>query len=305
MSIRSKVVVACLALSLGACSSAMPPPELVSAREAYKRAEASSASRLKPADLHVAKEALDAAEAEYSESPGNRKVADLGYVALRKAEYAEAQGNAAAAMEKKALIDAETTKTRSEMLETSQKKLKGLQGEVAKSQAEVQKSQAEIEKQKGETEKERIARLQAESERIKAEKKAQDAMDALAKSLAVKNEERGMVITLSGSVLFPTGQSTLLPGAQVQLDKVADALKTQTERHFVVEGHTDTQGTESANQILSQKRAEAVREYLIVHGVAPDSISAVGKGQLQPIADNKTVEGRAMNRRVEIVIQKQ
>jgi outer membrane protein OmpA-like peptidoglycan-associated protein len=300
-SIRSKAAVAVFALAsvaLTACGTTMPPGELVQARAAYKAAEAGPAPKLKPADLHVAKTALDKAEAEFAANPGEHRAADLAYVAARKAEYADAQAQAALAMAEKAKAEQEVSRVQAEQLEATNKKVKGLEGAVAQSAAEVQKQKEETAKQKEETAKEKNAR-------IDAERKAKEAMDALNKTLAVKTEERGTVITLSGSVLFATGQSTLLYGAQAQLDKVAEALKTQTERHFVVEGHTDNQGTDAANQILSQKRADAVRDYLIVHGVAEGSISAVGKGPSQPIADNKTVEGRAMNRRVEIIVQKQ
>jgi outer membrane protein OmpA-like peptidoglycan-associated protein len=286
------------AMFLGACGTTMPPAELVQARAAYKNAEAGPAPRLKPAELHVAKTALDRAEAEFAENPGEHRAADLGYVAARKAEYADAQAQAAQAMEQKTKAEQGISQVQAEQLEATQKRVKGLEGTVAQSSADLQK-------QKEENQKEKNARLDAEKARAEAEKKANDAMDALDKTLAVKSEERGTVITLSGGVLFATGQSTILPGAQSQLDKVAEALKSQTERHFTVEGHTDNQGTDANNQILSQKRAEAVRDYLIVHGVASGAISAVGKGSIQPVADNKTVEGRAMNRRVEIIVQKQ
>jgi outer membrane protein OmpA-like peptidoglycan-associated protein len=129
-------------------------------------------------------------------------------------------------------------------------------------------------------------------------------MDALSKSLAVKADTRGTVITLSGGVLFATGQATILPGAQVQLNQVADALRTQAEHHFTVEGHTDNQGTDAINNDLANRRANAVRDYLVVRGVAAEAITAQGVGSTRPVADNKTTEGRAMNRRVEIVVDR-
>lgn len=279
-----------VAMTLTACGTTLPPKELVDARAAYKKAEAGQAPRLKPAELHVAKDALDKAEAQFADSPSDPKISDLAYVAERKAETTESQANAAAALEQKAQLEKEAGQTTAQMMEANQKKLAGLQGDLAK-------SKDALAKEKEETAKEKAARLEAE-------KKAKDAMDALAKSLAVKTEDRGMVITLSGGVLFATGQSTILPGAQDQLNKVADALKTQAERHFTVEGHTDNQGTDAVNQTLSQKRADAVRDYLVVRGVAPASITAVGMGSTKPVADNKTVEGRAMNRRVEIIVEK-
>jgi outer membrane protein OmpA-like peptidoglycan-associated protein len=286
-----------VAVTLTACGTTLPPAELVEARAAYKKAEEGNAAKLTPAELHVAKTALDKAEAEFEKSAGDPHVQHYAYVAWRKAQEAEAKGNKAAADAQKTALEKEAGQTTAQMIEANEKKLKGLEGDLAKSKDEINKSKEALEKEKAETAKEKAARLEAE-------KKAKDAMDALAKSLAVKTEDRGMVITLSGGVLFATGQATILPGAQDQLNKVADALKTQAERTFTVEGHTDNVGTDTVNQALSQKRADAVRDYLIVRGVAAAAIKAVGKGSSVPIGDNKTPEGRAMNRRVEIIVGK-
>ena len=303
MRTRASALITCIPLAvfalqaLPACGSSLPPGELVNARNSYKKAETGNAAKLKPAELHVAKEALDKAEAAFADSPSDEKVKDLAYVADLKAQQAAAMGNAAAAMEEKARLEKEAGQTTAQMMDANEKKLKGLEGDLAKEKDALAKSKDEINKQKEETAKEKAARLEAE-------KKAKDAMDALAKSMAMKSDDRGTVITLSGGVLFATGQSTLLPGAQDQLNKVADALKTQAERTFTVEGHTDNVGTDAANQTLSQKRAESVRDYLIVRGVSANAITAVGKGSTVPIGDNKTPEGRAMNRRVEIIVSK-
>ena len=113
-----------------------------------------------------------------------------------------------------------------------------------------------------------------------------------------------MVITLSGSVLFASAKSDLLPDAQSKLSDVANALaKQDPDSKIVVEGHTDSQGGASFNQDLSQKRAESVRQYLISRGIASDRVTAQGFGPSRAIADNGSAEGRANNRRVEIVVQ--
>jgi len=113
-----------------------------------------------------------------------------------------------------------------------------------------------------------------------------------------------MVITLSGAVLFGSGQAALLPGAMMKLNEVADALlKGNAESKIVVEGHTDSQGSASLNQDLSVRRAQSVRDYLVSRGIAADRITAQGLGSTRPVAPNNTAEGRADNRRVEIVVQ--
>jgi outer membrane protein OmpA-like peptidoglycan-associated protein len=114
-----------------------------------------------------------------------------------------------------------------------------------------------------------------------------------------------MVITLSGSVLFATAKSDLLPTAQLKLNEVADVLtKQDPDSKLVVEGHTDSQGGAAYNQELSQRRAQSVREYLVSRGIAADRVTAQGFGPTRAIADNASAEGRANNRRVEIVVQK-
>ena len=113
-----------------------------------------------------------------------------------------------------------------------------------------------------------------------------------------------MVITLSGGVLFASNKSDLLPSARLKLNEVADALlKQDSESKIVVEGHTDSQGGAAHNQQLSQRRAQAVRDYLVTRGIAQDRITAEGFGVTRPVAENTSSEGRANNRRVEIVVR--
>ncbi len=128
------------------------------------------------------------------------------------------------------------------------------------------------------------------------------ALAELARLAAVKQEARGLVITLSGSVLFESAQWTLLPSAQVKLDQVAKALLAVGNRDLIIEGHTDSQGSDQYNQVLSQHRADAVRDYLVQRGYPANRIQARGMGEGHPIADNRSPEGRANNRRVEIII---
>jgi OOP family OmpA-OmpF porin len=95
-----------------------------------------------------------------------------------------------------------------------------------------------------------------------------------------------------------------LSSAQVKLDQVANALLSVSARNIIVEGHTDSRGSESYNQGLSQRRADAVRNYLVQRGYPSDRIQSRGKGEGSPIADNASSEGRANNRRVEIIIER-
>jgi outer membrane protein OmpA-like peptidoglycan-associated protein len=137
-----------------------------------------------------------------------------------------------------------------------------------------------------------------------ADARAKDAMGRLAASGSKVNEEpRGVVITMAGGVLFASGKDALLAGAQDKLGQVAEALKNQGDHKILVEGHTDSQGSDAANQMLSERRAQAVTTFLVSRGVAADQIRAEGVGEGRPVADNASAEGRANNRRVEIIIQ--
>jgi outer membrane protein OmpA-like peptidoglycan-associated protein len=121
----------------------------------------------------------------------------------------------------------------------------------------------------------------------------------------VKEEANETIVTLSGAVLFKTGQSQLLPLAEHVLDQVASALKQLEDSQVVIiKGHTDSPGADDMSLKLSQARSDAVRSYLNSQGVRASELESVGKGEAEPIADNGTAEGRANNRRVEIVIPK-
>jgi len=257
------------------CGAATPPPELVSARTAYKKAADGPAAKESPAVLHDAQNALDAAEKKFKDDSDSPDVKDLAYVAQRKAELAEATADTSLAIKQKEMSEKGAQQAQNDAL-------KNTQDQLAKT-----KDELEREKQR----------------RADAEKRAAQAMADLQKIAAVKQDSRGVVITLSGGVLFKTGESKLLPAAMAQLNQVADALSSNNpDAPIEVDGYTDNQGKDATNRELSQKRATSVADYLVTRGVAKDRVKAVGKGSDNPVADNTSTEGRAQNRRVEIVV---
>jgi outer membrane protein OmpA-like peptidoglycan-associated protein len=150
-----------------------------------------------------------------------------------------------------------------------------------------------------------MALTKSEQAREAAEARAGAAIASLKELAQVKEEANETIVTLSGAVLFKTGDSQLLPLAEQALDRVASALKELAPSQVVIiRGHTDSKGSDAMNQKLSQARSDAVRSYLISQGVAANALKAVGRGEADPVADNNTAEGRANNRRVEIVIPK-
>jgi len=117
-------------------------------------------------------------------------------------------------------------------------------------------------------------------------------------------EPQSEVITLSdqGEVLFAFDSAQLTPAAQEQLVGLMDKLKNADVLSIKVVGHTDSQGTDAYNQSLSERRASSVAAFLLEQGLAPDKLTSQGMGESQPVADNASEEGRAKNRRVELVI---
>ena len=119
--------------------------------------------------------------------------------------------------------------------------------------------------------------------------------------LETRDTARGLVVNLS-DVTFASGQAALQPGAREKLARVSGILSAHPTLRLEIEGHTDSVGSDALNQSLSEKRAEAVRSYLIQQGVSESSTSAVGFGKTRPVASNDTAEGRQLNRRVELVV---
>lgn len=135
-----------------------------------------------------------------------------------------------------------------------------------------------------------------------SEKATVEARAELAKLVASRVTERGEVFTLSGGVIFRSNEAVLMPGAERKLDQLVKALASTPDRMVLVEGYTDSQGSAEHNLDLSQRRADAVRSYLMRQGYDAGQVEARGIGEGSPIADNATSEGRANNRRVEIVL---
>ena len=119
--------------------------------------------------------------------------------------------------------------------------------------------------------------------------------------LNAKKTERGMVITLD-DVLFRTNMAQLEPGGIRTVQKVADFLRQYTQRKVLIEGHTDSTGSDHYNQELSERRANAVRIALLDSGISNDRIAVRGYGKTFPVASNDTAEHRQLNRRVEIIL---
>jgi outer membrane protein OmpA-like peptidoglycan-associated protein len=284
----SSLLIAVLSAGVLSSCATTAPTELVEAREAYRQASFGTAAQAAPAELHVANLALAQAEQSFQKDPDSYRTRDLAYIAQRKSQFAEATASINIQNKKEAQAKNDFQTVQGKVVAKTKQDLSQTRSDLAASE---RNGQATAEKLSAE----QVARADAE-------KRAADSQAALAKLAAVKDEPRGMVITLSGSVLFASNRAVLLPEARTRLDQVAEVLLTTRERNLTVEGYTDSQGSVNYNLDLSQRRADAVRSYLIERGYQGDLIQSHGLGKGSPVADNSSPEGRANNRRVEIII---
>ena len=283
------VVATQAALFAGACGGErVPPKSLADARADYQRAKDGLAMQLDPTDVHEADVSLQQAERAYLDAPSDPNTDILAMVADRKALIAESR-----AKEMKAEGDALSAKHQVDTTRVAQ--LQATQGALNQTQQALGSTQMQLQEQ-------RNASAEQQEKLKLLEKNLKDARETIAKIASVKDDDRGMIITLQGEVLFTTGKWDLKPGAMAKLDQIAEALRGK-EQSIVVNGYTDSVGTRDNNMTLSQHRADSVRSYLVSKGIPQDLITAKGDGPDSPIATNDSIEGRAQNRRVELVVE--
>ena len=275
-------------LMASGCGKPPPPKELNNARDAYAQASKGEPAELAPAQLDDARRALEAAEQSFDKKKDKPITVDLAYLAWRRVQIAQSTAELEKATRQLDTAEKELSRLRGEMLSNTQKELQAAERQTEKLAEEKQKTEAELERER--------------KAREAAEKKLSAALASLQQVASVKEEKRGVVITLSGSVLFATGKHELLPIAMSKLDEVVKALQDQGYKKIIVEGHTDSIGSDSNNRSLSQRRADSVRSYIVSRGIESSKVESIGYGEARPVADNSTPEGRANNRRVELVV---
>lgn len=170
--------------------------------------------------------------------------------------------------------------------------------EIAREQAERAKLQQQINSAE---ERRKELELQARSAEAQAAQQEAAELRRQMEALQAEQTDRGMVLTL-GDVLFDLNRAELKPAGETTVGRLADFMAEYENRRVRVEGYTDSTGTESYNQDLSERRAEAVREALIEKGINRSRVEVQGFGEQYPVATNETAAGRQQNRRVEIVI---
>jgi outer membrane protein OmpA-like peptidoglycan-associated protein len=211
-------------------------------------------------------------------------------IAQKEAEQAKLLAMAEAERAAKAKAEAEQARAAAEQARSAAQ-AEGERAARAKAEAEAKTREAEQARLAARAEAEKAAKAKAESDQLTRE----------LSDLKAKQTERGIMLTI-GDVLFATGKADLSPEAMRSVDKLAEFLQKYASRNVLIEGHTDSVGSDELNLTLSQKRADSLKEALLGKGIVGDRITTIGYGKKYPVASNDTVAGKQQNRRVEVSI---
>lgn len=269
---------AVILLALGGCASYPERiDELDQARSAVGALERTSrATDEADRQMQEARRYLREAELAYEEQEPVELVAHKAYVAQR---YAEIGALLIANFELEREI-ATAEQSRNQVLLDARER----RARLAEEQAAMRLAQAEQAQRDAEISREEAERLQQQLDELEAERTS-----------------RGMVLTLD-DVLFDTNRAELQPAARSTIVKLVSFMREYPQRELLIEGHTDSTGAADYNEALSGRRAEAVRDALVIRGIDSARIRTVGLGENHPVASNDSSAGRQQNRRVEIVI---
>jgi outer membrane protein OmpA-like peptidoglycan-associated protein len=304
------------------------PPDLGQARNAVNLARAAGADQFAADAFKKAQDLLAQAEATQNDPKGNKKsVAPLSRHAVQQADDSRqlairAQADERIVAEKRAMQEAAAAEKRG-IEERAAADRRSLQEQAAaERQALAERAASEKQAMTAQVLAAEKATADEASARAAAQQEAEQARLAVAKSeqeqaalraqlreqlnavMKTTDSARGLIVSMTG-LLFETGKSTLVPNVRENLARVAGILLGHPGLELEVEGHTDSVGSDPMNQTLSENRAAAVRQYLLAQGVPQDSIVSRGFGKTKPVATNDTAEGKAQNRRVEIVVSGQ
>lgn len=246
-----------------ACATAMPHPAVQRARQEVRAVELDPKIRQNASvQVYEARRALTELESAASDDAGAAELEHLAYLTTRRTEVA------------RAVADRVMLQDRLQVLAEERDRLR----------LEARTREAASARVRAQTAEERLRELESEL-----------------RTIETSRDERGLVLTL-GDILFDFDRAELRSGAERTLDRVAEFLNEYPGRRVEIEGHTDGLGDETYNRWLSERRAQAVADYLMSRGVAPRRVSTRGLGESAPVASNATDEGRQQNRRVEVIL---
>lgn len=313
-------VLLAIAVMLGACSSMPKTTSLLDqTRSDYLMAQNNpKIANYASLEMKQASDAMAQANDAASKKDDDEKIDKLAYLAKQKIALTQEVANRKAAEAEIANAGKERDQIRLDQrtLEANQANAKANQAKAIADQSRLATQIAQGEAADAQRREQDAQRLAQESQRQaqESQRQAQDSqrqtqesqaraaqLEAQLAGLAAKKTERGIIITL-GDVLFGTDQAKLSPEGMRTVQKLADILQQNPQRVVMVEGFTDSTGSSSHNQDLSERRASAVRSALQLQGINRDRVTTRGYGQSNPVADNNTAENRQLNRRVEIVL---
>ena len=312
------------------------PLSLLEARNAIEIVKQASGEKYAPESFQKAAELLKTAESDFTEKHERKVIDTTAREAVQTAEDAriitmkrreeerltqerqaaadrEAQAKAQAEASEKARLEAQLAAERAarEKAEAEAARAAALvQQQAAQAEAEKartaaaqaleqqQAAQADAERAHKQAEDSERARVQAEAEKSDLRKRLLDQLNSV---LQTHDTARGLIVNMS-DVLFDTGKYTLRAETREKLAKISGIMLAHPGLNLEVDGYTDNVGSTEYNQLLSEQRAATVQEFLVQQGLPKSSVTSRGFGKTQPVAPNDTPEGRAKNRRVELVV---
>lgn len=311
LGLSTRTALAALAVSsvlvfAAGCSSVPERNDMLEqARTDYRAAQSDTMTRdLAPVQMKQATDALHAAEAAFQGKEDMAVVDHLSSLARTRVAIAREAGARTGAERSVAEATSERDQVRLQA-RTAEADAAQRSATSAQQQAAIAQRGAEG-AQRDALASQRAAQASQQqavaSQQLTAEAQARTrALEAQMREMDAKATDRGMVVTL-GDVLFDTGRAELRSGGQRNVEKLAAFLREYPERTAMVEGFTDSVGSEAMNQTLSERRASAVRSALTGQGIVAERVAMRGYGEAYPVAGNDSAGGRAQNRRVEIVL---
>jgi outer membrane protein OmpA-like peptidoglycan-associated protein len=289
MGFKRFLIVVPIALFLFGCASQKIPDGISDARQQLIQLRSESTlAGYAPIEVNEAEQAVKAAEA----SSGKDEIlaAHLSMIAERKVSLARAWAERRQFEAERKGLSEQTNLARLDS-RTKEADRAIAAAESSKASADASRVQADLARKGMEAERLKGAAARSETAELKRQ----------ITELNARPTDRGLVVTL-GDLLFDTNKSELKATSASHLDNLAAFLVRYEERSAIIEGHTDNTGDNAYNQSLSQRRAESVKAYLVSRGVAMNRLSAYGKGEGLPLANNDSSSGRQQNRRVEVII---
>src|SRR6267154_414673 len=305
------------------------PLDLLEARNAVAIAKAAGAKQYAADSLAKAEDMLQRAEDYLQRKQGRTQIGtaargatqmaeDARVLTLRRIEQEKlaAERRAREEAQEKAEADASAAQERATQAQAQSDEDARRRAEAEQGQAEAQRQQAaslaQQQQAQADADAARVAADVAARQTQEAERQRQDAVrqkeEIRARLLAQLNQvlqtrdtARGLIVSMP-DVLFDFNKYTLKPEARERLARISGIVLAYPDLKLQVEGYTDSIGSDEYNQTLSEKRAEAVRDYLVSSGVSMNNVAAQGMGKADPVADNSTAAGRKLNRRVEMIV---